>query len=327
MSAPLDVLIVGGGPAGLSAALMLGRARRRVLLFDAGQQRNRRSRRIGGFLTRDGCSPRDLLRISRQQLRAYPTLELRDGVEIVSAKPCASGFQLRSKTGEVFLGRKLLVATGVTDSPPPIPNVERFYGRGVLHCPYCDGYEQRDKSIAVYGGSTDALALALELTGWTSRLCLVSDGLCELRPAQRRRLSASGITLREEPITGLKGRGSQLERILFARGEDLPVDALFFHAKGQARLDLARELGLDADRRKPLKTAGYGKTRVPGLYVAGDASNHVQFAIVAAGEGAAAAFAINTELLKEDIAGSPRRSRAVLAQEACQPETRLLRRA
>lgn len=123
---------------------------------------------------------------------------------------------------------------------------------------------------------------------------------------------------REEPVTGLKGRGSQLQRIQFAAGEDLAVDALFFHSKGQARLELARELGLEADRRKPLKTAGYGKTRIRGLYVAGDASDHVQFAIVAAGEGAAAAFAINTELLKEDIAGSPRRRQAAAADMACQ---------
>ena len=304
MSAPFEALIVGGGPAGLSAALMLGRARRRVLLLDSGEQRNRLSDRVGGFLTRDGCPPRGLLRMGRQQLRAYPTLELRDAVEIISAKFCTVGFQLCSRTGEVFLGRKLLIATGVTDSPPPIPGVERFYGRGVFHCPYCDGYEQRDKVIAVYGRSKETLALALELTGWTSRLCLVSDGAGQLRPAQRRRLAASGIALREERITALKGRGRQLERVIFAEGEELVVDALFFHSEGQARFGFARELGLDIDHRKPLKTAGYGKTRVPGLYVAGDASNHVQFAIVAAAEGASAAFAINTELLKEDIAGS-----------------------
>ncbi|WP_197282467.1 NAD(P)/FAD-dependent oxidoreductase [Bosea thiooxidans] len=207
MSAPFEALIVGGGPAGLSAALLLGRARRRVLLLDSGEQRNRLSDRVGGFLTRDGCPPRGLLRMGRQQLRAYPTLELRDAVEIISAKFCTVGFQLCSRTGEVFLGRKLLIATGVTDSPPPIPGVERFYGRGVFHCPYCDGYEQRDKVIAVYGRSKKTLALALELTGWTSRLCLVSDGAGQLRPAQRRRLAASGIALREERITALKGRG------------------------------------------------------------------------------------------------------------------------
>ncbi|SEG79255.1 NAD(P)/FAD-dependent oxidoreductase [Bosea lathyri] len=309
MSAPFDALIVGGGPAGLSAALMLGRARRRVLLLDSGEQRNRSSHRIGGFLTRDGCPPRALLRVARQQLRAYPTLELRDAVEIVSATPGTPGFQLCSRTGEIFLGRKLLIASGVTDSLPPIPDAERFYGCGVLHCPYCDAYEQRDKAIAVYGSSKEALALALELTGWTSRLCLLSNGVTQLRPAQRRRLAASGIALREERIIALKGRGRQLERIIFAEGEELAVGALFFHSEGQARLELARGLGLNIDHRKPLKTAGYGKTKVPGLYVAGDASNHVQFAIVAAAEGASAAFAINTELLKEDIAGLPRRRR------------------
>lgn len=298
-----DVLIVGGGPAGLSAALILARARRRVLLCDAGGPRNGRSGRIGGFLTRDGANPAELLRLARDELRAYDTVELREATEITEAKRRGSGFVLGTADNERFRARKLLVATGVSDVLPPIAGIETFYGLSVWHCPYCDGYEHRDRPVAVYGRSRAALDLALELTGWTRHLVLVSDGPCELRPAERRRLVRSGIAVREEAVARLEGRGGQLERIIFASGECLPAEALFFRSDGEVNLALARGLGMAAGSRA-VRTRGYGRTSVPGMFIAGDASRHVQFAIVAAGEGAAAAFAINSELLKEDLAGS-----------------------
>lgn len=312
-----DVLIVGGGPAGLSAALILARARRRVLICDAGRPRNRRSGRIGGFLTRDGADPAEFLRIAKDELCSYETVELRD-VEVVDAKRYGAGFRLDTKGGDAFVGRKLLVATGITDVLPPVPGMDAFYGRGVWHCPYCDGYEQRDRRVAVYGRSKAALALALELTGWTPHLVLVSDGACELRPAERRRLARSNIALREEPIARLEGRAGELERIVFASGDSLPTDALFFRSEGRANVEIARRLGVAAGRTKSVRTGGYGKTGVPGVFVAGDASRHVQFAIIAAGEGAAAAFAINSELLKEDLAGPS-------SKRCSEPDDKLIR--
>ncbi|MEZ2409319.1 NAD(P)/FAD-dependent oxidoreductase [Bosea sp. RCC_152_1] len=306
-----DVLIVGGGPAGLSAALILARARRRVLVCDAGKQRNRRSSRIGGYLTRDGANPAEFLQIARDELRSYERVELRGNTEVVNAARCESGFQLGSAKGEAFVGRKLLVATGVTDALPPIPGIDAFYGHSVWHCPYCDGYEQRDRRVGVYGRSNVALGLALELTGWTSELVLVSDGPCELRPVERRRLARSNIALREEPIARLEGRAGDLEHIVFTSGETLSVDALFFRSDGKANVEIVRQLGVTGGKAKAVRTGRYGKTGVPGVFVAGDASRHVQFAIVAAGEGAAAAFAINNELLKEDLAGFSQQASAV----------------
>ena len=303
-----DVVVVGGGPAGLSAALILARARRRVLICDAGRQRNSRSDRVGGFLTRDGTDPAEFLQIARDQLRSYETVDLRENTQVIDAARQGTGFRLESANGEAFVGRKVLVATGVTDILPPISGIDAFYGRSVWHCPYCDGYERRDQRIAIYGGSKTAFALALELTGWTSHLALVSDGPCELRPVERRRLTRSNIVLREEPIARLEGTAGDLERIVFASGESLPVDALFFRSDGRANVEIARQLGVASGDAKAVRTGGYGRTGVPGVFVAGDASRHVQFAIVAAGEGAAAAFAINSELLKEDIAGSPLRA-------------------
>jgi thioredoxin reductase len=300
-----DVVIVGGGPAGLSAALILARARRHVLVCDVGRQRNLRSKRIGGFLTRDGTNPADFLRISRDELRSYETVELREDTEIVDAEPWRSGFRLFAAGGDTFFARKVLVATGVTDVLPEVAGIKDFYGRSVWHCPYCDGYEQRDRRIAVYGSSKSAFGLSLELTGWTRHLVIVSDGPSTCGPAERRRLARSNIGLREELIVRLEGRAGKLERIVFSSGDSLLSDSLFFRSDGAANVEIARRLGVPAGKSKAVRTGGYGKTGVPGVFVAGDASRHVQFAIVAAGEGAAAAFAINNELLKEDIAGFP----------------------
>lgn len=296
-----DVMIVGGGPAGLSAALILARARRRVLVCDAGLPRNRHSNRIGGFLTRDGADPVEFLEIARNELSAYDTVELRANTEIGAANHCKAGFGLETISGETFRGRKLLIATGVTDALPPIAGIELFYGRSVWHCPYCDGYEHRDQQLAVYGRGGTALALALELTGWTSHLILVSDGPSRLSAAQRRLLTSHKIALCEEPVARLEGTGGQLRHVVLASGEMLAVDGMFFHSEGSSDVELVRNLGVDIQRNGSVRTAGYGKTNVPGVFIAGDASRHVQMAIIAAGEGAAAAFAINTELLKQDI--------------------------
>src|SRR5690554_4740553 len=176
-----------------------------------------------------------------------------------------------------------------------------FYGSGVWHCPYCDGYEHRDQQVAVYGRGGAVSALALELTGWTSRLTVVSDGPCGLSAGQRQRLKNNGIEIREDRIIGLVGAEGRLTHIVFASDTRLDADAMFFPSRGQADLELARGLGVQTTRNGTIRTRGYGKTGVPGVFIAGDASRHVQLAVVAAGEGAAAAFAINTELLKQDL--------------------------
>ncbi|WIY53576.1 NAD(P)/FAD-dependent oxidoreductase [Devosia sp. YIM 151766] len=292
---------MGGGAAGLSAALLLARARRRVLICDAGQPRNRHSNRLGGFLTRDGTDPAEFRRIARDELADYDTAELRENTVITAARRFESGFELETASGEMFSGRKLLVATGVADALPPIAGIEGFYGRTVWHCPYCDGYEHRDQRIVVYGRGGKASALALELTGWTSRLMLASDGPSGLSAAQRRLLDRHKIALYEEPVARLEGAEGQLESLVFASGDSVAADALFFPSEGWADVELLRSLGVTIRRNGSVRTGGYGKTGAPGVFVAGDASRHAQLAIIAAGEGAAAAFAINTELLKQDL--------------------------
>src|SRR4051794_28674746 len=155
-----DVIIVGGGPAGLNAALILGRCRRRVLLIDSGKPRNAVSRGVHGFLTRDGALPSEIRRIARDELAAYPKVEIRDG-EIVAARCHGDWFEVTECAGERFSGRKLLLATGLLDDLPDIPGFAELYGNGVYNCPYCDGWEHRDKPIAVYGPGERSVGLAL----------------------------------------------------------------------------------------------------------------------------------------------------------------------
>jgi thioredoxin reductase len=295
---PVDVVVVGAGPAGLSAALILGRCLRRVVVIDAGRPRNAASRAMHGFLTRDGIPPHDLLRIGREQLASYETVRLERG-EVVEARCRGTSFDVRLGDGRCYESRKLLLATGVVDEIPPLEGIAALYGRSVFHCPYCDGWEFRQQPVAVYGRGRSGLGLALELKGWTSDLVLCTDAPARLSSRQRQLLSDHEIGLRESRIARLEGTDGQLSHVVFAGGERMARRALFFSA-GQAQGSrLAAMLGCQFTRKGAVQTGDYEATSIPGLFVAGDASRLVQLAIVAAAEGAKAGFAINQALLRE----------------------------
>lgn len=297
-----DAIIVGAGPAGLSAALILGRCRRRTLVIDQGHPRNEAAHELHGFLTRDGIPPAELLRLGRDQLGQYETVELREG-EARAASRHEGFFELTLATGERCQGRLLLLATGMMDDLPEVNGMSEFYGRGVHHCPYCDGWEHRDQSIVIYGRGRGVAALALEITIWSRDLTLCADGPADLEEKDRARLEKRGIAVREERIAHVEGRDGWLERVVFASGESIPCKALFFSERPRQRCDLPESLGCEFTESGAVRTGEHEATNVPGLYVAGDASRRVQLAIIAAAEGAGAAFAINTALLKSDLAG------------------------
>jgi len=299
-----DVVIVGGGPAGLSAALVLGRCRRRVLVFDHGRPRNAATRSVHGLITRDGIGPFELLRLAREELRPYGVKIL--GAKIVSARRRADGFEVTAVDGSRHRSRRLLLATGVRDHVPDIPGIDALYGTSVHHCPYCDGWESREKAIAVHGRGDHGAGLALSLKTWSDDVVLCTDGPARLREARRRQLRDNGIDVLTDRIERLEGEGGMLRRIIFAGGGTVDRDVLFFSAGQDQSADLAVQLGCRLTRKGAIWTNRKEGTGVPGLYVVGDASRDVQMVVIAAAEGATAAVALNTELQREEVSTGDR---------------------
>ena len=299
MTIRLDVVVIGGGPAGLSAAMVLGRCRRRVVVCDSAEYRNGASPAMHGFLSRDGCDPAELRRIGRDQLRSYQSVEVRD-TAVVGVTRDVEGFSVRLATGDVLHPQLVLLATGVVDAVPELPRANELYGRGVFHCPYCDGFEFADRPLVAYGRDTAAMALALELTGWSDQVLLCTDGPTEMTPVERARLAANKIATDERRISRLEGDDC-LRAVVFNDGSTHECAALFFHTRQRQRSDLAARMGCTFSADGSVITDNHEASCIPGLYIAGDSSRDVQSAIVAAAEGFEAAAAMNTVLLHNTL--------------------------
>ena len=320
-----DVIVVGGGPAGLSAALVLGRARRSVLVLDNGKPRNAPASALHGFLSRDGTAPLDLVEMGRREARHYGARLLRGKVVNIFRHGAQLGAQLAS--GKRFLARRMLIATGVEDRIPPLPGLGPLYGKSVHHCPYCDGWEWRGRALAAYGLGRAVAGLAHSLLTWSDDVAVVSNGPSRIPPEERRRLARRGVTIHEGRIARLAGRGGRLERIVFQDQSSLRRSALFFSTGNHLASPIAVELGCRLTAKGALWVDHRHCTNVAGLYVAGDASRDVQFVVVAAAEGAKAAVSINAELQAEELAQVTRARRSdkvrlVRSAAAGDPETR-----
>ena len=288
-----DVVIAGGGPAGLSAALVLGRCRRRVLVCDEGRPRNARATSLNGYLTRDGVAPADFLRLGRDELQRYGVVQQTISVADVVRRP--AGFEVFLGNGDRVCARAVLLATGVRDDLPDIPGFDECYGVTVHHCPYCDGWEVRDRRIAVIGASMSPVGLALSLRTWSARIVACSNGR-RLAPAHRRQLAQHDIPSYEARIVRLVHEDGQTRHLELADGRRVECEAVFFASSQRQQCGLAKRLGCEFTRKGTVKTDLLGNTCVPGIYVVGDASRDVQFVIVAAAEGAKAGVAINKAL-------------------------------
>lgn len=293
-----DVIIVGGGPAGLNAAVVLGRCRRKVLVFDTGQYRNRWSHGMHNYLTRDDILPPDFISISRTEADKY-------GVKLVEKRVTKARkndegiFVVTDENKKQYFSKKLLIATGVADNVPDIPGLMEMYGHSVFHCPYCDGWEVQDKLLGVYARNKEGWELALSLKTWSPHVTLYTDGKNSVKPAQREKLNANDVKIVQLPIARLQGSEGQLEKIVFTNGEEQPCDALFFVNGFNQQCDLAETFGCEMSKKGVAVTNRLQQTNTPGLYIAGDADKDMHFVVVAAAEGAKAGVTINKELQKE----------------------------
>ncbi|OBB32590.1 methyltransferase [Mycolicibacterium peregrinum] len=296
-----DCVIVGGGAAGLSAALVLGRARRRVLLVDAGNQSNLTAHGIGGLLGSDGRPPADLYAAGRAELAAYPTVEVRTG-EVVRGEP---GFALELADGTCEQARTVLLATGMEYRSPNIAGLEGLWGGSVFHCPFCHGWEMRDAPVAVIAQGDRAVHSALMMRGWTEDLVVLTDGEGGLDEAQVKQLDAAGISVDERSIAGFVARDGELEAVEFADGTRLARRGALVAATLHQRSPLATQLGAVAApgpiAADALLVDGFARTSVRGVFAAGDLSAQMPQVAAAVASGSQAGAAVVQHLLGEDV--------------------------
>jgi thioredoxin reductase len=295
-----DVVIIGGSAAGLSAALVLGRSRRNVLVCDTNQPRNGFSTTSHSIYTRDGTPTTDLVSIGRAQLEPY-AVEFRSVAATQVQRTDQRAFLTILANGQQVRSRRVLLATGVRDLLPPLTGIEQFWGSSVVHCPYCHGWEVRDQPIALLSAHQSAIDFAYLLQHWSRDLVLCTNGFGKLTPSESDRIMSLDIPIYEQPIARLEGRQAQLDSIRFVDGTLLKRQALFIHTDQEPQSRLAHDLGCKIGEGGIVVVDDQGQTSVAGIYAAGDIMRQNQQIIFAAADGARAAMAINQSLVYEDM--------------------------
>lgn len=297
-----DVVIAGGGPAGLSAALMLGRGVKRTLFCDSGTPRNAAADGVHGFVTRDGIPPAEFRRIAREQLAPYDSVSLRDA-RVIDVLREEEGLRVVLDDGSTHVTRRVLLAVGVVDELPAIPGMRELWGRSIGACPYCHGWEVRDLPWGVLAPDPAIAEWSLLLTGWTRDLIVFTQGV-ELPADVVGRLTAASIRVERRPVSLLIGDG-HLEAIELVDGERLPRRALFLRPR-QRPAPIVERLGLALDDLGFVRVDERKESSMPGVHVAGDATTLFQGALVAAAAGNMAAAMINHSLtIEAAVRGDP----------------------
>ena len=299
--APYDAVIVGAGPAGLSAALVLGRARKRVVVLDDDRPANAVSQGVGGLLGHDRVKPADLRGRGREQLREFANVQLRRGA-VEDIRRSGDVFVVRPREGRPLRAHAIVLAHGLRYEPPAVPGIEALWGRSVFHCAFCDGWEVRDRPLAFRGSGPGAVRSALVLAAWTNDVVLCTDGAPDPGGAV---LAAAGVRVRTAPIARLAGSGGRLERIEFADGPPEPRDALFVTTSRDQPNGLAAALGCALTEAGTIVTDADGRTTVAGVYAAGDAATaHSRSVAHAIGTGSRVAYAVALERVAPVVAAA-----------------------
>lgn len=303
MDTTWDCIVVGAGAAGLSAALVLGRARRRTLVIDSGHPSNAVAEGIGGLLGHDGRPPAELYAAGRAELVAYPTVEVRTGTVIDGGRD-GQAFVLALGDGTTERTRRVLLATGMDYRRPDLPGVAERWGRSVFHCPFCHGWEVREQALGVLDRGATGTHRALLLSMWSDDITLYADGPADLEPEDVTRLTAAGVTVEERRVTGLRGPGSALEAVVLAGGDERSCGGLLVPVTLRQRSPLPTRLGVALAPEGPLaadaiEVSGMGATSVPGVFVAGDAGQIMPSVANAVAAGSSAAAGIVQSLMAE----------------------------
>ncbi|PSL31988.1 thioredoxin reductase [Chitinophaga ginsengisoli] len=297
----LDVAIVGGASAGLAAALILGRSIRKTVVFDTGEPRNKPAARAHNVFTRDGVSPLEILHIGREQLKAYPSVTIAQD-KVISAAKEEGGFRLETASGESYIARKVILATGVKDILPEIKGIHALWGDKVVHCPYCHGWEMKDTPMALIGNDDMAYHLITTIYNLNKDLTVFTNGQCAFSAEQQAKLQQRGIGLIETPVTAVEDAADGIRLIL--------ADGMVHHKHGAyvraVRMEyhtaLAVQLGCELEEAGSVKVDEFQQTTIPGVFAAGDVAHPMFHQVMAAAAGGLKAGGMcNGQMVAEDF--------------------------
>ncbi|NMH68089.1 NAD(P)/FAD-dependent oxidoreductase [Bacillus sp. RO3] len=302
----LDCIVIGGGAAGLSAALVLGRSRRSTLIIDENQPRNRVTRASHGFLSRDGIKPEEFKELSLEQLWKYPTIRYEQD-RVVDVVKINSIFQVTTNEKKRYRSKKVIFATGMKDVLPPMKGLKEVYGSSVFPCPYCDGWERRDKKVALFGNDDWLMPYLKMIYHWSKDLIVFTNGKAQLTESEREDLIGHGVQLVESPIVELQSTDGQLERVVVETGESFERSDGFLLDTGQTHAsDIPFSLGVELNEMGGYKVDDKSETDIKGLYIIGDAKNGFSGLIMAASEGYELGATLNGEMVMEDLENQKR---------------------
>ncbi|MFS0749324.1 NAD(P)/FAD-dependent oxidoreductase [Oceanobacillus sp. 1P07AA] len=297
-----DSIVIGGGPAGLSAALVLGRARKRVVVFDDDNPRNKVTHESHGFLTRDGIHPSELKELGKRDILKYPTVsvEIQRVSEIHREK---NHFQLMTEQGKLYQTKKVLLATGLKDVFPNVKGLDKFYGSSLFSCPFCDGWEMRDQALVVISENQEAaFNMGKKLSNWSKDIVVCTNGNRVLTEIQKRSFAKNGIQILEEKIDELIGENGQLQKIRFISGDEIHREGGLVTVGLKQASPFAESLGCVISDNGGIKTDGFGRTNIPGIYASGDTTiSTPSQLIMAAAEGNKVGAMIVSDLIDESF--------------------------
>ncbi|MBE9062984.1 NAD(P)/FAD-dependent oxidoreductase [cf. Phormidesmis sp. LEGE 11477] len=295
-----DVIVIGGSFAGLSAALQIVRARRKVLVIDAGKPRNRFATAAHGFLSRDGQAPEQISRIGKEQFLDYPTAEFIEGKATRATRQGDGSFAVELESGAVYLGARLILATGITDQLPDIPGVRERWGKTVNHCPYCHGYELAGRKWGVLNVGEASLHQVKLMVDWSDDVTFFAQGDNRLSADERAELTKRNISIVDSPVKSLVGDSGTLERVELDNGQSVPLEALFLTTQTSINNPLIEQLGCELEAGpfgSMVKTNNFQETTVEGVYAAGDVARSMHTVTWAASDGVTAGAFAHQSLL------------------------------
>ncbi|MFS0673673.1 NAD(P)/FAD-dependent oxidoreductase [Ornithinibacillus sp. 179-J 7C1 HS] len=295
----LDCAVIGGGPAGLNAALVLGRSRRKTILFDDNKPRNAVVSESHGFITRDGINPMEFKRVAHEELSKYPDVRIeKQRVHRINKEN--SLFQVETENGEVYSVKKIILATGFKEVLPNIPRVEEFYGKSLFSCPFCDGWELRDRALAVIANDQRALHMAKMVSNWTNDLIIFTNGNKILSSEEQELLKSYGISINEKKIASFIGDDGMLNKIQLEDGTTVDREGGFISAEWKQAASFDSTLNYTVNEQGGIETDNWQRTNTEGVFACGDTriAGPSQL-IIAAAEGSMAAISVNAALIEE----------------------------